>query len=61
MIKEFNLPTDSIMFSNDQNIFFDLTHFNVLGNYMLTDSLSSRLDKLKFNKYLKFKIGVNNN
>jgi len=61
MIKEFNLPTDSITFNNDQNIFFDLTHFNVLGNNMLTDSLSSRLNKLKFNKYLKFKIGVNNN
>ena len=61
MIKELNLPSDSIMFSNDQNIFFDLTHFNVSGNNMLTDSLSSRLNKLKFNKYLKFKIGVNNN
>ena len=56
IIKEFNLTlVDSISLINQKNIFYDLTHFNIIGNKMLTDSLAFRLNNLESVEYIKFK------
>ncbi len=61
LIEELSLTTiDSIYLSNKDNIFYDLTHLNALGNKMLTDSLGISLNKLKKINYVKFKKKINN-
>ena len=56
MIEELSLTNiDSIYLNNENNIFYDLTHLNALGNKMLTDSLGISLNKLKKINYVKFK------
>ena len=56
MIEELSLTNiDSIYLNNENNIFYDLTHLNVLGNKILTDSLAISLNNLKELEYIKFK------
>tara|TARA_S200000501_G_C20853862_1_gene756917 strand:+ start:1554 stop:2366 length:813 start_codon:yes stop_codon:yes gene_type:complete len=57
IIKELNLTlVDSVNLESEKNIFYDLTHFNIVGNKMLTDSLAVRLKNLESVKYIKFKL-----